>query len=103
MQIEVDVQGMCTGRNGTFDIGKVVVESLGEDDINIGCVTRGLRRRLNAGMVINVAAMDELATKWLMARGGDGKSENRLQKVRSLLVEMLEYIDKAKDDTNTQI
>lgn len=67
----------CQGRNGLVKIKELTVwETGGGEVIFDGINKRGIA--INGGFGITVEAMDELAKKWLEARGKEGNMEKKV-------------------------
>lgn len=100
MEFDVKVEkGWCTGRNGTFEIGSVVVTADGSGMVRIGCVSKGLKRNLNAGFEISVAALDSLAAQWQASRSGiKSIKASRISALRKCLVDALHELDMIREE-----
>ena len=59
MEIEVS-DGICTGRNGTFEIDAVSITGFG-DTIRLDGISKKRRKMLNAGLSMDRAAAQNLA------------------------------------------
>lgn len=68
--VDVKATGSVITRNGEFKISSVRLElSKDESSVKMGFVSGRLKRDLHTGTTIDAKAMDELAERWLKARG----------------------------------
>ena len=74
---EIKTKGHCVTRNGTYELSTVCLNLNEHEEVEISFVSECLKRALNAGATFDAKAMDELAERWLKARGLLPKGENR--------------------------
>ena len=99
MMNEIEVtSGICTGRNGTFEISAVSISEF-EDTIRIDGISKKRRKILNAGL-----SMDRSAAKKLAEAISGGKVKTRA--LNAAVPELIEavksfinLIDSLPDDT----
>jgi hypothetical protein len=81
--VDADTEGFITGRNGTFDITKVVLTQTHSGSLEVLIDGVGKRGKfLNGGLRVTVAAMDELCEKWLKERGKLKMSDSDRQTIQ---------------------
>ena len=66
---DLDSRSECTGRNGTYGVGMVLVQVKMDGMASIGAVSKNLHRVLNGGISISADDMDRLALEWIRYRG----------------------------------
>lgn len=76
IQIEVDVSGTCVTRNGVCAVSVMRAKEKTSSLVEIGFVSRRLKRSLHAGAIIEMEQLDKFCELWLKARGLKSSSLN---------------------------
>ena len=74
---EIKTRGRCVTRNGNYELSTVCLHLNQKEEVEISFVSECLKRALNAGATFDAKAMDDLAERWLKARGLLPKDKDR--------------------------
>src|ERR1035437_9012610 len=100
---ESKTKGRCVSRNGFYDVESVRLTIVQDGVVEIGFVSERLKRKLHAGATIDAKAMDELALKWVKARGIIPKDAGKGVSAIVKLNEATELISGAQSDISSTL